>query len=247
MSGRRFYFVGALLVVLAAWQAICSAELVSPIILASPAEIVEAAFQSPGEFLSALRTTLLEIAITVAISAFCGIAVGVICGLLTRTGEVFAPLLSGFYAIPHIIWFPLLLIWFGIGSGSKVAYGVMLSVFPIALTTMQAVRGVDRRYAQLGRSLGASSFDLVWRILLPLALPGVISGLRIGIGLAVAGVVVTEMIASTGGIGFVISTHRTVFETGHVYFGIILTLCCVAVVHIALTRLERRFGDWRRA
>jgi NitT/TauT family transport system permease protein len=80
---------------------------------------------------------------------------------------------------------------------------------------------------------------------LPLALPAVVSGLRVGTGLVVIGVVVTEMLASLGGVGFWISYHRTLFNTGHVYFGMVLALLIAVAVNVALTRLERRIGIWR--
>jgi NitT/TauT family transport system permease protein/taurine transport system permease protein len=79
----------------------------------------------------------------------------------------------------------------------------------------------------------------------PLALPAIVSGLRVGTGLVVIGVVVTEMLASLGGLGFLISYHRTLFDTGHVYFGILLALLIAVGVNVALTHLDRRVGAWR--
>jgi NitT/TauT family transport system permease protein len=76
-------------------------------------------------------------------------------------------------------------------------------------------------------------------------LPAIVSGLRVGTGLVVIGVVVTEMLASLGGIGFLISYHRTLFDTGHVYFGMLLALLVAVGVNVALTRLDRRVGSWR--
>ncbi len=83
------------------------------------------------------------------------------------------------------------------------------------------------------------------RIVFPLALPAIVSGLRVGTGLVVIGVVVTEMLASLGGIGYVISYHRTLFNTGHVYFGIVLALMMAVAVNVGLTWLDRRVGLWR--
>ena len=83
------------------------------------------------------------------------------------------------------------------------------------------------------------------RVIFPLALPSVVSGLRVGTGLTVIGVIVTEMLASLGGVGFLISYHRTLFNTGHVYFGIVLALMMAVAVNIGLTWLDHRVGLWR--
>ena len=83
------------------------------------------------------------------------------------------------------------------------------------------------------------------RIIFPLALPAMVSGLRVGTGLLVIGVIVTEMLASLGGVGFLISYHRTLFNTGHVYFGIALALMMAVAVNVGLTWLDRRVGRWR--
>jgi NitT/TauT family transport system permease protein len=137
------------------------------------------------------------------------------------------------------------MVWLGIGPLSKIVFGALSGFFPIALNTIDGVRAIDRRYLAFARSIGATRLQTYARIVLPLALPAVVSGLRVGTGLVVIGVVVTEMLASLGGVGFWISYHRTLFNTGHVYFGMVLALLMAVAVNIALTRLDRRIGLWR--
>jgi NitT/TauT family transport system permease protein len=234
--------LGALLI---AWETVCRLGLVNPILLAAPSDIAVAAVEHGGEFLSAFRITLFEIAVATLAAWIFGIASGLIGGLVVPVGKVSAPLLSALLAVPHIIWYPLFIVWFGIGPGSKIAYGIFNGYFPIALTTMEAVRHLDWRYVKLGRSLGASRTRTLISIVLPLALPGIVSGLRIGTGLVVIGVIVTEMLTSLDGIGYLISYFRTIFEVGPVYLGILIALICATGVNMLLSYGERRFGRWR--
>ena len=134
----------------------------------------------------------------------------------------------------------------GIGSLSKVAFGAFSGFFPIVLNTIDGVRAIEPRYLALARSIGATRLQTHARIVFPLALPAMVSGLRVGTGLVVIGVLVTEMLASLGGVGFLISYHRTLFDTGHVYFGMLLALLLAVAVNIGLTRLDRRIGRWQR-
>ena len=118
---------------------------------------------------------------------------------------IFSPLMMGFFAIPLITFYPLFIVWFGIGPASKIAFAVMTGSVPIALNTMDGVRMIDQGFVQLTRSIGASTAQSYLRIYLPLALPAILSGLRIGTSLVVIGVIVCEMLASVDGIGFWIS------------------------------------------
>jgi NitT/TauT family transport system permease protein/taurine transport system permease protein len=235
-------WIAALLIV---WEAVCRFGLVHPILLAPPSAIAVAAVRHGGEFLSAFRVTLLEIVVATLVAWVLGIGTGIIGGLMVPVGKVSAPILSALLAIPHIIWYPLFIVWFGIGPGSKIAYGIFNGYFPIALTTIEAIRHLDWRYVKLGRSMGARPSQMFTSIILPLALPGIVSGLRIGTGLVVIGVIVTEMLTSLDGIGYLISYFRTIFEVAPVYFGIILTLLCATAVNALLSFAERRFGRWR--
>ena len=235
----------AIVIAIASWQAICSAGLVSPIILASPSSIVHAAAVDGGEFLAAFRVTVVEIAIAVAATWSLGIAVGVLAGADALAALSINPILSSFFAIPLTVWYPLFVVWFGLGSESKIIYGVVCGFFPVALNTLAGIRLLDPHYIAFGRAIGAGRLQIQLRILLPLALPPIVAGLRIGTALVVSSVILAEMLASVDGLGFWISYHRTLFNTGHVYLGILLALACVLLVNVGLSHLERRLGRWR--
>jgi NitT/TauT family transport system permease protein len=230
---------------LAAWEAVVRLGLVSQIILAAPSAIVTAAVTDGRVFLGAFVTTVLEIVAAILIAWTLGILVGIVAGSSNRLAAATAPVLSSIFAIPLIIVYPLLMAWLGIGPVSKVVFGVLSGFFPIALNTIDGVRAIERSYLAFARSVGASKLQTYTRIIFPLALPSIVSGLRVGTGLIVIGVIVTEMLASLGGVGFWISYHRTLFNTGHVYFGIVLALTMAVAVNVGLTWLDRRVGLWR--
>jgi NitT/TauT family transport system permease protein len=229
----------------AAWEMIVRLGLVSPIILAAPSDIVLAALHDGFVFARALAVTLFEIGAAILIAWTIGVALGILVGSSHAWSAAIAPVLSSIFAIPLIILYPLLMAWLGIGALSKIVFGVLSGFFPIALNTIDGVRAVEQRYITFARSVGATPLQTQARIVLPLALPAIVSGLRVGTGLVVIGVVVTEMLASLGGIGFLISYHRTLFDTGHVYFGMLLALLVAVGVNAALTRLDRHVGGWR--
>jgi NitT/TauT family transport system permease protein/taurine transport system permease protein len=242
---RRIRAAAIVLALLVVWEASVRLGLVNQIILAPPSAIVTAALTDGRLFFSAFALTASEIGAAIVLAWALGIGLGLIAGSSYRLAAATAPVLSSIFAVPLIILYPLLIVWLGIGPGSKIVFGVLSGFFPIALNTIDGARAVEQRYFMFARSVGASVLQTYLRIVLPLALPSIVSGLRVGTGLTVIGVLVTEMLASLGGVGYLISYHRTLFNTGHVYFGIALSLVMAVAVNLALTWVERRVGSWR--
>jgi len=234
-----------IVVFLGAWEATRRFDLVGPLLVASPGEIVGALVKSWPDYLGALRFTVTEIAIALAAAWTVGIATGAIAGTIPFLGATSGPLLSSLFAVPLITWYPLFMVWFGIGMTSKIIYAAVSGFFPIAINTMNGIRGTDPRYVTFGRAIGCSHRQVVFRILLPMAMPSIMSGLRIGTALIVIGVIVAEMLASLGGIGYLISYYRSIYATGHVYLGILFALACALAANWGLTLLERRYTRWR--
>ncbi len=242
MSVRRLIVI---VIALGVWEAVRRFNLVGPLLLASPSEIVAALVKSWPDYLVALRFTVSEIVIALAFAWALGIGAGVVAGVRPFFGAVSGPLLSSLFAVPLITWYPLFMVWFGIGMASKIAYAVVSGFFPIAINTMNGVRGVDPHYFVFGRAIGCSRLQVVLRILLPMAMPSIASGLRIGTALVVIGVIVAEMLASLGGVGYQISYYQSVYQTGHVYLGILFALACALAANWGLSVIERRFTHWR--
>jgi NitT/TauT family transport system permease protein/taurine transport system permease protein len=241
----RLLGFAAFVAVLLIWEAAYRMHLISPIIFASPSLIWYATLSDGGIFLNALRITAYEILIATVIAWSGGILLGILAGTINLVGRIFAPFLSALIAIPFVILYPVLLAWLGIGPISKIAFGIVLGLFPIALSTMLGIQAIDKGFATMAEAMGASRFQTIVRVMVPLALPAVISGLRLGTSLLIAGVVLTEMLASTDGLGFWITYNRWLFNTGQVYLGIIFVLSLAVASNVVLSLIERRFGRWR--
>lgn len=242
-GGARTLLV--LVVLTAVWEAAFRAGLMNPLILGSPSLVAAAAAKDGATFLGAFQVTAYEMAVAVAIAWAGGIAAGLVIGATRFSGQLLAPILSAVIALPLVVLYPAFVAGLGIGPASKIAYGAAAGFFPVALSTLLGVRSIDLRYVTMARAMGAGPVQLMTRVIMRLAMPAIVSGLRVGTSIAIIAVVQSEMLSATDGIGFWISYHRTLFNVGHVYLGIILVLIVAACANWLLSRLERRTGRWR--
>ena len=233
--------VGAAVVFAAVWEGVYRLGIISPIIFGAPSLVWQAALTDGGTFMAAFQVTLVEIAVAIAIAWVLGVGFGVLVGLIPGVSRVAAVTLSALIAVPLVVLYPLFLAWLGLGPASKIVFGVMSGIFPIALNTMIGVQGIERGYATMATAMGAGRGQVLFQVLAPLAFPAIVSGLRLGTALIVIGVVLSEMLASTDGIGFWISYHRALFNSGQVYLGILLALVIAGLANAALSALERTF------
>jgi NitT/TauT family transport system permease protein len=244
MKSRLLRRVVWTLLILGVWEALVRTGLVSQIILPAPSDVVLAAVTDGYTFVTAFGVTLFEIGVSIAITWLLGLVTGLVAGNMPVVAIGVSSILTSLFAIPLVIVYPIFMAWFGLGSASKVVFGVSLGFFPIALNTLNGIRAVDPRYMVMARAMGASRLQLYSRVMFPLAIPSIVSGLRIGTGLVVIGVVVAEMLASYDGIGYLISYHRTLFDTGHVYLGFMFAIALAIGVNFGLSKLERQFSQY---
>ena len=192
-------------------------------------------------FLTAFRVTIFEIAMAILIAWTGGIVFGIVAGSMPLLARVSASILSSLISVPLVVLYPVFVAWLGLGPTSKIVFGVVSGIFPIALNTMVGVRGVDRSYATMAAAMGAGPRQIMFQVMAPLALPAILSGLRLGTSLIVIGVVLSEMLGSADGIGFWISYHRSLFNTGQVYLGILLALTVAWLANRILSGIERHY------
>jgi ABC-type nitrate/sulfonate/bicarbonate transport system permease component len=199
----RMIQLAAVLAVLAAWHLVTASGLISPIFLPALPEVWRQLVRivASGQIVEPLTVTLTEVIIAYTIAALAGIAVGYLASLSPFAVRVFEPLFSSIYAIPIVILFPLCILFFGIGPESKIAFGATYGFFPIVLNTIAGFGHVDARYVRWARSMGASESQLFRHVMLPAALPVVMSGLRIGFVITFASTVGGETLASLQGLG----------------------------------------------
>lgn len=155
-----------------------------------------------GHFVGDAVASLARVALGFGIAAALGIGLGVAIGWWPPLERLVAPTLQVLGPIPPVTWVPLSIIWFGIGNRSAVFLVILGAFFPIVVTTVQSVRGVDRSLIRAGQMMGATTFQLVRWVALPAALPGILGGLRIGVGTAWIMGITAEMLAVHSGLGY---------------------------------------------
>ena len=166
-------------------------------------------------------------------------------GWYRRFSYAVDPFITFFYATPRIVLLPLLIIWFGIGIWSKIAVVFLGAFFAIVINTAAGVRNLDANLIKVARSFGATDLQLFRTIALPGSVPFVLTGLRLGIGHALVGVVVGELVAAQHGIGRLMAIAGSTFQSDKVFAGLIIIASAGMLTTLLLQRLERRYEAWR--
>jgi len=237
----------SMLVFLALWELVVSAGLVNPLFTSSPSRIVVAAIEmfADESFYAHLEVSATEFFSGFALAIVIGVPLGILMGWYSRVNAILEPFVSALYATPRIALLPLVVIWFGIGIASKVAIVFLGAIFPILVNMITGVRTVEADFVKVARSFGATDRQMFLTVVLPSAVPMLLTGLRLGLGHALVGIVVGEMYGATQGLGYLIAVAGARFQTDRVMVGIIL----IAALGVALTELlraiERRFERWR--
>jgi NitT/TauT family transport system permease protein len=202
MKSTRLDYAVLLIGMLVLWQLLHWA--VGPNVLSAPTLTIMrgAALLQTDAFWVHVESTLSAFVMASAIGIAIGIAIGLWLGLRRFAGDVADPILGTLYSIPKITLYPLILLIFGLGVSAKVAFGVLHGAFPIAIFTMNAVRNVAPIYHRTARIMQLSPLSTAATIMMPAALPEILTGIRIGIALTLLGVLIGELFASTSGLGF---------------------------------------------
>jgi ABC-type nitrate/sulfonate/bicarbonate transport system permease component len=197
---------------------------------------------SSGRLWSAAVVTLNEIWQAYSIAVVAGIAVGFLVSRSRALVRIFEPVLTGMFAIPLTLFFPLFVVFFGIGPESKVAYGATQCFFPIALNTIAGFANVDELYLRAARAMGASSVSQFRHIYLPAALPVTVTGLRIGFFICIAAILGGETLAAASGIGKSIALAAELMETARLYAWIAYVVTVSVTLNLLALAAESR-GD----
>ena len=249
LSERAGIGTFAVVLALVAWEAAYRLRLVDPLFISAPSRVSIAAVElfAAGGIWNDLRVSGVEFLVGFLLSVVVGIPMGLVMGWYRRLAYVLDPFVNALYATPGVALLPLVVIWLGIGIWSKIAIVFLGAVFPVLLSTYAGVRTTDARLLRGARSFGADDLQIFRTLVLPGSVPFIVTGLRLGVGRALIGVVVGELYAAQAGIGFLIAVAGNQFQTDKVFVGVFpIALAGVASMG-ALTRLERRFERWRPA
>ncbi len=241
IAGRAVQ-LGFLTALIILWQLATTSWGVSGILLPRPAAVLHELVLElkAGRFIADLSVTLSELLIAFFASALAGTLIGYVLSRSRYLIRVFDPLFSGIYAIPAILFFPLYVLFFGLGPPSKIAMGITISFFPIALNTMAGFGSVEKIFVVAARSMGCSRYQLFRWVLLPAAAPVILTGLRMGFILAFLSILGSETIASLSGLGHRIVAFAEGMDTAKMYVYIAFAVAIAVFLNIIVSFFERR-------
>ena len=234
--------IGFLIAVLLLWYLGTAYWGISHILLPNPVRVWHelTSILASGEYLPDLQVTLTELAIAFAISCTAGVMLGYVISRSPYLIRVFEPLLAGIYSVPVILFLPLYVLFFGLGPQSKIALGTTISFFPIVLNTIAGFGYVDKIFITAARSMGASDVQMFRHVLLPAALPVILTGLRIGFTVALLSILGSETIASLAGLGHRIVELAEGMETARMFAYIAFAVAIAAFLNTVVSGFERR-------
>jgi len=242
---KALHFLYPLVVVIVVWELAVRLGVLDSSLVPSPAQIASraAALLHPRPLLlEYLGTSLYRVGTGLVCGSLVGVALGVLMGASVPARAAFKPLLDFLIAIPTICWVPLLLITVGMGDATIIVAVFLGCVFPVAYMSMNGVRAVPVDVVLAAAAVGADRVAVLRSVLLPGALPFIITGLRLAVGYSWRALVGAEMLAATtSGIGYMVYAARAFYDVGAMFVGLaVISLCGLAVDYLVLGTAERR-------
>jgi taurine transport system permease protein len=249
-SGHPLSTVASLGVVLLVWWGVTASGLIAPLFLPGPGEVAWRLVDLARHgFVGATLAqhagaSLARVGLAMLFAVITAIPVGMAMGLYRHVNAALDPLIEFYRPIPPLAYLPLLVIWFGIGETTKILLIFMAIFAPLAIATASGVRRVDQNRIRAAQSLGASRDQIAWLVVFPSALPDILTGLRIALGVGWATLVAAELVAATRGLGFMVQSASQMLVTDVVIAGILVIAFIALVLELVLRWVERRFASW---
>jgi NitT/TauT family transport system permease protein len=242
--GLRF---GLLAVLLALWE--LAGRAANPLLAVPPSAVLPALrdlllLRSYPDLPASLWLTLREIGAAYALAVVAGLGCGFALGMHRLLGRAWGPMLAALYAVPAVVWYPSLMLFFGLDAASKIAFGLLLGFFPITLAVLAGVRQVNPQLVTVARAYGAGTLTVFGRVMLPSMLFTLVGGLRTGLALCVIGVIVGEILGSKAGMGALINHAYGLLRTGDYVALVLVTLVLVVGSDVLASLLERKARAW---
>ena len=227
------------------WELAARGGLVDPLFVPAPSAVLRALRGIGPEAVGLIGETLGKTLIAYALAIALGVGAGLAIGGVRYLHDVLNPFLVALYALPKILVLPWILLAFGLAATPAVVYGVLQGFFPICLLVAGGVRDIDRTPLRVARSMGATSWQLYRKVVLPAVLPAVLAGMRLGIVYCLLGVLVVEMFGGIRGMGFLLVSLANAFRAPELFAATALVSLLSIGVVLGLERLNRRLGHWR--
>lgn len=234
--------------VLLLWEVMVRLNGIQPIYLPAPSSILRylVAMLLDGSLPYHLGVTFVRIMVGFLVAATSGILVGVIMGMSPLAARIVDPWIGALYPLPKISLIPLLIIWLGTGESYKIVISAVTAFFPVVISTFAAIRQVDTGLIKAAKDLGASPHQRQINVVIPASLPGIFSGLHLGMGVTIIMVVAAEMIggSSDSGMGYLLVHAGQVMETEKVFAALIALAVFGAVLTSLQKWLDRLVAPW---
>lgn len=233
------------------WFAASQFGWASPLFLPSPAEVatqfraVAAEGYAGGTLLTHLGSSLWRIGMALTLAIVVGVPLGLLMGMSRWVRGIFSVPIDLYWGLPPLAYLPLLIIWLGIDETSKVVLLTLATFAPVCFSAQAGVRSVPAERMNAARSLGANRLQLFTTIVLPSALPEILTGLRIAIGAGLATLVAAELIAARSGVGYMIMSAANFLATDIVFVGLIVIAALAYSLSAGMRWLERRLVPWK--
>ncbi len=239
---QRLVQLGIFLAILLAWYWATLPGGINHLLLPAPAPVFRNFWilLTTSSIWPDLLVTIREWVTAFLIASVSGCTLGYVISRSGYAVRVFDPLLAGLYSIPAILLFPLYLLFFGLGPGSKIAIGTTIAFFPIVLNTIAGLAYVDKAYITAARSMGANDLQMFWSVMMPAAFPVVLTGLRLGCIIAFLAILGGETISSLAGLGHRIVSLAENMESAQMFGNIIFAVLMAIVINGAVSFVEAR-------
>ena len=231
--------------VLGAWE--CVGRRTSPLFLSYPTAIGKAgvAMLGTGELVAALMSSLQTVVIGFASAALLGIVIGLLIGRYRVVDAATDWLINALYATPLVAVIPLVILWLGLGDLTKLFIVTILAVFPVLINTAAGVRNVPQALIDVSTAFAANERQVFMKIILPSAVPYMMTGLRLGIGRAIIGMVVAEFFTAITGLGALIVKYGNRYDTASMFVPILVLMMLGIILTWMVRRAEEHFAPWR--
>jgi NitT/TauT family transport system permease protein len=239
--------IGSFAVILLVWESAVRLGWVNAFFVSQPSAIAASLTHAArdGELWHNVSVSFREFAIGYGLSVVVGILGGALAGRFRIVEYALNPFLWFLYSAPLIAFYPIFVLWFGLGAPTVIAMTFLLSVTQIFASTLSGVQNVNPGLIRAARSFGACEPDLMWKVVLPASVPMVIAGLRLGIGRALMGVVVGELFGATAGLGYSISYYGALLKTTDMIASLVVVIVLGVLCTQGLSAVEARFDSWR--
>jgi ABC-type nitrate/sulfonate/bicarbonate transport system permease component len=242
---------GALGVILlfAAWQVCAVTGIVDVHISSDPSQVAqqEITLFGNGTLWGPIGNTAAEVGWALAIIIIAGIPVGIILGRIVPLRQMAEPIISILNSVPYVLFLPLIIFWFGLGETARVLVVVWAGILPLIIATIAGIRTINVDYLRVGRVFAASRLRLFTSILLPAALPFILTGIRLAVARALVGAIVVEFFLSSNGLGYFVQGEASNFQMSAAMAGIVIMAVAALLLTWLIGAAEKRVTSWSQS